>query len=158
VPGVNEARGYACEFVAWQFVTNLSEREAIDFLLLEFPSPSSAVSRIASGEALSSENEQSNEAESTPLLRPARTTQTSYFGTDSVQTGVSASSTESDEFAGKFEKLSALEIAIVSGSKKFLSQRAVQKLINGIWRARAPSRLTYMPTDDSRVTSSSGSP
>lgn len=31
------------------------------------------------------------------------------------------------------ENLSALEIAAVSGAKKFLSQRAVQKIINGLW-------------------------
>lgn len=134
MPGVNEARGYACEFVAWQFVTNLSEREAIDYLLSELPSSASA-SRIASNGEISNGDAQ-NAQEDTPLLQ--RNENASYFGTDSIQAGVSASSAQTDEFAAKFENLSALEIAIVSGSKKFLSQRAVQKLINGIWRAWLP--------------------
>jgi len=133
VPGVNEARGYACEFVAWQFVTNLSEREAIDYLLLELPSSLSA-SHVASNEGISNGDSQTQAQEHTPLLHSSQNENTSYFGTDSVQAGVSASSTQTDEFTAKFENLSALEIAIVSGSKKFLSQRAVQKLINGIWR------------------------
>jgi hypothetical protein len=32
------------------------------------------------------------------------------------------------------ENLSALEIATVSGAKKFLGQRPVQKIINGLWK------------------------
>jgi hypothetical protein len=32
------------------------------------------------------------------------------------------------------ENLSALEIAAVGGAKKFLSQRPIQKVINGLWR------------------------
>jgi hypothetical protein len=137
VPGVNEARGYACEFVAWQFITNLSEREAIDYLLLELPSPLSA-SRVASNEGISNGDAQPEGREDTPLLHSSQNGHTSYFGTDSIHAGVSAPSAQTDEFAAKFENLSALEIAIVSGSKKFLSQRAVQKLINGIWRAWPP--------------------
>ncbi|KAJ9669477.1 hypothetical protein H2201_000344 [Coniosporium apollinis] len=41
---------------------------------------------------------------------------------------------EEDSFAASFESLNALEIAAVCGAKKFLSQRVIQKMINGIWR------------------------
>src|SRR6266536_4568118 len=37
--GINEGRGYACEIVAWQFLTYLSQHELIDFLLYELPIP-----------------------------------------------------------------------------------------------------------------------
>ena len=113
----------------------MSEREAIDFLLYELPpiatSPSSRSGSIA-GDARSVEN--GTVHEESPLLstfhqgRP-----TSYFGTDSVLTNATPAP-RSDEFASRFENLSALEIAAVSESKKFISQRPVQRIINGVWR------------------------
>ncbi|KAF2744225.1 hypothetical protein M011DRAFT_193400 [Sporormia fimetaria CBS 119925] len=130
-PGVNEARGYACEYVAWQFVTSLSEREAIDYLLFELPPKASSA---GSTEGTLNENSAPNSHERTPLLESTQNGQGSYFGTDSVNATVSASSTRADDFAAQFENLSALEVASVSNSKKFLSQKAVQKIINGIWR------------------------
>jgi hypothetical protein len=127
-PGVNDARGYACEYVAWLFVTNLSEREAIDFLLFELPPTSSSEDNNSNG------NAHIEDHEDTPLLRSSQTEEASYFGTDNVHTSLPASGSQTDEFAAQFEKLSALEIASVSNAKKFLSQRAIQKIINGIWR------------------------
>jgi hypothetical protein len=139
-PGVNEARGYACEYVAWQFVTNLSEREAIDFLLYELlpaPSPTEQQDAELGHETPQNGNAHPEPSEESPLLiRPSRYGRTpSYFGTDSVHASTMAT-THSDEFASQFENLSALEIATVSGAKKFLSQRPVQKIINGVWRVR----------------------
>jgi hypothetical protein len=139
-PGVNEARGYACEYVAWQFVTNLSEREAIDFLLYELPpapSPTEQQDAELGHETPPNGNTHPEPSEESPLLiRPSRYGRTpSYFGTDSVHASTTAT-THSDEFASQFENLSALEIATVSGAKKFLSQRPVQKIINGVWRVR----------------------
>lgn len=32
---INEARGFACELVAWQFVLTLSDQEALEYLLFE---------------------------------------------------------------------------------------------------------------------------
>ncbi|KAF2645387.1 hypothetical protein P280DRAFT_503548 [Massarina eburnea CBS 473.64] len=131
-PGVNEARGYACEYVAWQFLATLTPRDTIDFLLYELP-PTASPNENRSGigherNALHSDapNEES------PLLRSARNS--SYFGTDSVQAGAMSTAASTDEFTAQFENLSALEIAAVSGSKKFLSQRPVQSIINGLWR------------------------
>jgi hypothetical protein len=42
----------------------------------------------------------------------------------------------SDDPTSSFRGLSALEIAVVVDAKKFLSQRAVQKIVNGIWSGR----------------------
>jgi hypothetical protein len=141
-PGVNEARGYACEYVAWQFLTNLSEREAIDFLLFELP-PASLPNEQQDAE-LGRETPQNGSTHHAPseesplLIRPSRYGRTpSYFGTDSVHASTTAA-THSDEFTSQFENLSALEIATVSGAKKFLSQRPVQKIINGVWRVCTP--------------------
>lgn len=136
-PGVNEARGYACEFVAWQFLTNLTERETIDFLLYELPalpSPSEGGSDAENGNRTRTNGSSGPLTEESPLLRQGRTS--SYFGTDSVRAGALTSVARSDDFTTKFENLSALEIAAVSNSKKFLSQRPVQKIINGLWRVR----------------------
>lgn len=133
-PGVNEARGYACEFVAWQFLTHLNDRETIDFLLYELPpipSPDEGSSDTEQG-PISHQNGNAPSSEGTPLLRGERTS--SYFGTDTVRAGAITSTARSDEFTAQFENLSTLEIAAVSNSKKFLKQRPVQKIINGLWR------------------------
>ncbi|KAF2473800.1 uncharacterized protein BDR25DRAFT_125097 [Lindgomyces ingoldianus] len=138
-PGVNEARGYACELVAWQFLTNLSEREAIDFLLLELPPAISSPDNSQDEERDSVSHQNGASAnlrgEATPLLGSRRFGRTSsYFGTDSVAATLTTDISHSDNFASQFENLSALEIASVSDAKKFLSQRPVQKIINGVWR------------------------
>lgn len=41
---------------------------------------------------------------------------------------------EDGSFAKDYQNLNALEIAVVTESKKFLSQRAVQRIIDGIWK------------------------
>ncbi|KAF2658753.1 hypothetical protein K491DRAFT_244882 [Lophiostoma macrostomum CBS 122681] len=136
-PGVNQGRGYACEFVAWQFLTNLSERDAIDLLLHELPAASSAPStprdaEYATGVRPNGASDGSVN-EDAPLLLAQNGRTSSYFGTDSVHASVVAP-LHPDEFITQFENLSSLEIAAVSSSKKFLSQKPVQKIINGIWR------------------------
>lgn len=127
-PGVNETRGYACEYVAWQFLNNLTERDIIDFLLYEIQ-PS--VSTCESDTHREQEDGTQPVTERSALLNGERTS--SYFGTDDVHGGMTSSS-QPDEFTAQFENLSALEIAAVSDSKKFLRQRPVQKIINGLWR------------------------
>ncbi|KAL5390601.1 hypothetical protein DPSP01_001676 [Paraphaeosphaeria sporulosa] len=129
-PGVNEARGYACEYVAWQFLTNLTERDTIDFLLHEIQ-PSASTRDRDSDIGREQENGIAPVTERSALLDDGRTS--SYFGTDGVHGGM-ASSGQIDEFTAQFENLSALEIAAVSDSKKFLRQRPVQKIIDGLWR------------------------
>ncbi|KAF2708796.1 hypothetical protein K504DRAFT_468024 [Pleomassaria siparia CBS 279.74] len=135
-PGVNEGRSYACEYVAWQFLTHLSEREAIDFLLYELPpglSPDEQQDAELAYEVPQNGNTCLEPNEESPLLSSSRLGRTSsYFGTDTVNTSTTVAT--QDNFTSRFENLSALEIAAVSGSKKFLSQRPVQKIINGVWR------------------------
>jgi len=141
-PGVNAARGYACEYVAWQFLTNLSERECIEYLLYELPpssSPSEQQDTEAGGDAPHEPTEES------PLLNLSRNGTSSYFGTDSLYASTAVAS-RTDEFTSQFENLSALEIAAVSQSKKFLSQRPVQKIINGVWRV-CPTHHPYSQID-----------
>jgi hypothetical protein len=125
-PGVNEARGYACEFVAWQFLNSLTERDAIDLLLVELPHPLSL--RADNDDEEGGQHRQNGwngqpASERTSLLG-------GYFGSDD-QTGPHA---RFSSLASQCEDLSALEIATVFGAKKFLSQRPVQKIINGLWR------------------------
>ncbi|KAF1993168.1 hypothetical protein P154DRAFT_478076, partial [Amniculicola lignicola CBS 123094] len=133
-PGINEARGYACEFVAWQFLTNLSERESIDFLFHELPRVSPPGDEQDSAENGMQNGGTAPSNEETPLIGTPSNQRSSYFGTDRVTAKTNAATGRSDDFTSQFEKLSALEIASVSGAKKFLSQRPVQKIINGVWR------------------------
>jgi hypothetical protein len=130
-PGINEARGYACEHVAWQFLSNLADRDIIDFLLLELPAVPSPSSDDDAEEGL--HNHQHNGShynqanEHTPLLSDATG---DYFGHGNQM----AANARFSSLTSQCENLSALEIAAVSGAKKFLSQRPVQKVINGLWR------------------------
>jgi len=134
-PGINETRGYACEYVAWQFLTNLTERETIDFLLHEIQPPPPVSDRNSVSEHRH-ENSDAPINEETALLIEGRGS--SYFATDNMNTSSMLSAARSDEFTAQFENLSALEIAAVSNSKKFLKQRPVQKIINGLWRVCMP--------------------
>lgn len=128
-PGVNQARGFACEFVAWQFLNSLTDRDVIDFLLLELPPASSPV--VDSSDVISrSQHDDHSSAQSyerDPLLSVANG---DYFGTRSDD----AANPRFGSLRSRCENLSALEIAAVGGAKKFLSQRPVQKVINGLWR------------------------
>ncbi|KAI1513018.1 hypothetical protein KJE20_03152 [Pyrenophora tritici-repentis] len=126
-PGVNEARGYACEFVAWQFLTSLKEADIIDFLLVELPPAADASTPDTNNGLGLDENGQgsTHPSEQSPLLA---TSNTEYFDHGDAKKSRFAS------LMSQCENLSALELATVSGAKKFLSQRPVQKIINGLWK------------------------
>jgi hypothetical protein len=128
-PGVNQARGYASEFVAWQFLNSLTDRDVIDFLLLELPPTKSPdrgqESETDNGNCLNGRTDESSER--TPLLNISNG---GYFGTNST----AVANPRFGSLTSRCENLSALEIATVGGAKKFLSQRSVQKVINGLWR------------------------
>ncbi|KAI4709562.1 hypothetical protein J4E89_005578 [Alternaria sp. Ai002NY15] len=126
-PGVNEARGYACEFVAWQFLTNLKEADIIESLLVELPPATTPTTSNPPNGYHSGENERdtTHADERSPLLPVSNT---DYFGHgDSPRSRFGS-------LMSQCENLSALELATVSGAKKFLSQRPVQKIINGLWK------------------------
>ncbi|KAL4946795.1 hypothetical protein BDV06DRAFT_181566 [Aspergillus oleicola] len=146
--GQNEARGYLCEYIAWQFLCHLNQRELIVYLLEELQAPSQPTSSINCAEAgmssrvASTAEENTRRDESTPLLsnstsrplgldgsrrqgRPAESAPQdpeNYFG----------NAHPDDEF-GIFFGLNALEIATIAHAKKFLSQKVVQKVVNDIW-------------------------
>ncbi|KAL6710073.1 hypothetical protein ACN47E_009864 [Coniothyrium glycines] len=126
-PGVNEARGYACEFVAWQFLTNLKDSDTIDFLLVELVPDARSSSQNTGSQPTNHDDSivSSRPSERSPLLP---TSNGDYFGRESSATARFSSLTS------QCENLSALEIATVSGAKKFLGQRPIQKIINGLWK------------------------
>ncbi|KAL1969166.1 hypothetical protein VTN77DRAFT_420 [Rasamsonia byssochlamydoides] len=145
--GLNESRGYACEFVAWQFLSSLSYRETIDFLLQELPGPRrdsvtiAEAERGSSGFGVSEEVPGSRAAhERTPLLSSSDSSLHGFFGrkggSDSSRLGGTESIFEdscTDEQYSLFYGLNALEIAAIAHAKKFLSQKVVQRIIDDIW-------------------------
>ncbi|KAL8940453.1 MAG: hypothetical protein Q9216_002823 [Gyalolechia sp. 2 TL-2023] len=145
--GVFETRGFACEIVAWRFLTHLSKHELIDYLLRELPpilpvSDSSSedneafISRPLSARMASNDDID----ERSRLLYENRTTPTKWpkilepDGQDGSRTwGSRMSETTDHDPALSFVGLNALEMAAVAGAKRFLSQRVVQDIIDGIW-------------------------
>ena len=107
-PGVNEARGYACEFVAWQFLTNLKESEIIEYLLVELPPASASSSSSMESGYQGRQNGRSNAEpnERSPLLP---TSNGDYFNHGGSQL------TRFGSLMSQCENLSALELATVSG-------------------------------------------
>lgn len=143
---MNETRGYACEFVAWQFLCHLTQRETIEFLLQELPifkrnSVSVALGDTERGSSgfTSSPGDPGDqtEGERTPLLSSSLYR---FFGGKSSGGVDSNPGTQvKDEYDYATEQLSfffglsALEIATIAHAKKFLSQKVVQRVIDDIW-------------------------
>ncbi|KAI4118095.1 MAG: hypothetical protein LQ345_001777 [Seirophora villosa] len=145
--GIFETRGFACEIVAWRFLALLSKHELIEYLLRELPpvQPRSEVSsddEEASMRRPISARMASNDqiTERTRLLHRDRTTASTQPKIHepredaSSQTWTSRTSELADDDPTlSFVGLNALEIATVAGAKRFLSQRVVQEVVNGIW-------------------------
>lgn len=138
-----ESRALACELVAWQFLTFLSEKELIDHLLYELPFASAgtdtdAVVSLTENTRIRPGNE------STPLLRhpehethpaalrqPKRNTKPTNTSTSSLF--LRDQNADIDELAESMAGMNALEIAAVADAKKFLSQKPVQDVVEDIW-------------------------
>ncbi|KAF7162581.1 hypothetical protein CNMCM6106_009451 [Aspergillus hiratsukae] len=149
--GLNESRGYACEYVAWQFLCHLTRREMIDVLLEELPSPrrgSTTISQAeqgASGLGSISHEDEGNETEGerTPLLLSSSSSLYRFFVGKSYRgrsytgdnQGSQGSYSDDPELQSLslFFGLNALEIATIAHAKKFLSQKVVQRVIDDIW-------------------------
>ncbi|KAL4960826.1 uncharacterized protein BDV14DRAFT_192684 [Aspergillus stella-maris] len=146
--GQNEARGYLCEYVAWQFLCHLNQRELIVYLLEELQRPSEPTNSIDCAEAgMSSRvapttDENIQRDENTPLLSSSASR--SYGLDSSARQGHPAgggrrntdnllSDAHPDDEFGMFFGLNSLEIATIAHAKKFLSQKVVQKVVNDIW-------------------------
>ncbi|MCJ1474732.1 hypothetical protein MMC13_003392 [Lambiella insularis] len=138
--GIIETRAHVCEIVAWRFLSHLSEDELIDYLLYELPSPKELSSMKVAKPSTNGHTNCHNDYdvdeynESTELLSersPGFGRKNSFhdagdFGDASVE------ETDQDPTL-PFVHLNALEIAAVADAKRFLSQRVVQKVVNGIW-------------------------
>ncbi|EYE96345.1 uncharacterized protein EURHEDRAFT_410860 [Aspergillus ruber CBS 135680] len=136
---VNESRGFACEYIAWQFLCHLTQDEEIEYLLWEIPSPQrrSASFSLDEREAAFRTGEQgtSHDIERTPLRRSSYISRFLGRKSDDVPSGEDAGDTEDPFYArlSLFFGLNALEIATIAQAKKFLSQKVVQKIIDNIW-------------------------
>lgn len=149
--GLNESRGSACEFVAWQFLCHLNQRETIEFLLEELPIPRRhsanlvEAERGASGFSSTGGDAQTG-GEATPLLLSSSSSLYRFFGgkgTTETQSSRDYQSTQSSyhEICGtekysRFFGLNALEIATIAHAKRFLSQRVVQRVVDDIWNGQ----------------------
>ncbi|KAJ9483980.1 hypothetical protein VN97_g9407 [Penicillium thymicola] len=144
--GLNESRGAACEFVAWQFLCHLNQRETIEFLLEELPTPRRGSANFIEPEAgntglASIQGDISQtESEATPLL--SNYSFYRLFGKSTANTQLSGTSQDTQRHEeiyaaqrySRFFGLNALEIATIAHAKRFLSQRVVQKVVDGIWK------------------------
>lgn len=145
--GLSESRGLACELVAWQFLTFLSERELIDYLLYELPLSSAEAAK--SGFRRQSQNGNGSPSltqavdESTSLLQQEEDVNQNNFHPPKRDIPSSSSETQMDEPgpsrmggedpAKALAGMNALEIAAVCDAKKFMSQKPVQKIVEAIW-------------------------
>lgn len=126
--GVNESRGFASELVAWQFVLTLSKQDALEYLLFELRDDD--------------EEDEDDDEENALLTRRNRPAHTNgrvanlingNHDTNGGANGDGNKPNNGEGFTEPFMNLNTLEIAAVSGAKKFLSQRAIQDIVDGIW-------------------------
>jgi hypothetical protein len=109
-PGVNEARGYACEFVAWQFLTNLKEADIIESLLVELPPVATSATDAANGHRTHENGRDlAHSSERSPLLP---TSAGDYFGYEN------STGSRFGSLMSQCQNLSALELAVTAGAKK----------------------------------------
>ncbi|KAI6783326.1 Calcium channel-like protein [Emericellopsis cladophorae] len=161
--GLSEARGNACEIVAWRFLTSLSEREAVDYCLYEIPGKEALdATALMSSNTFLYRNEESTEY--SPLLgnsalngsgRPSVGSNRRAQLMQAIPKLTMVADVDSDfennpgdlngdnaaynPLTGQadpnstFKNLNALEIAAIANAKRFLSQYIVQKIITGLW-------------------------
>ena len=159
---LSESRSFACEIVAWRFLTRLSERDAVTYCLYEIADPRTTQHQRQHQEEASRGDEEAGEQ--SPLLGRVYSGDdddcdsldeydynTRPVGSSSKRTqllnSVSRLTNLSDDNDGNnddseqgntdptasFRSLNALEIAAIASAKRFLSQHVVQKIITGIW-------------------------
>ncbi|KAK4900599.1 hypothetical protein LTR27_002315 [Elasticomyces elasticus] len=128
--GISQTRGLACEMVAWRFVTHLTEHEAIEFLCLDQPAQSKDKTNRTVSNGYAGNEEAQPALESTPLLDGSVIDPEQSFLDEDAE----SSPDEDMSFASFFAGLNALEIAAVANAKKFLSQKSIQRVVDGIWK------------------------
>ncbi|KIW34011.1 uncharacterized protein PV07_00813 [Cladophialophora immunda] len=153
---LNESRALACELVAWQFLTFLSEKELIDYLLYELPqdpddnarqspSDSPANTHGARGSRRHLDDDLADEtsplinarsAEHGTVLRPPKRASFDHIpgaGTSSTFPGDEDDASRRANLDESMAGMNSLEIAAIADAKKFLSQNPVQKIVEDIW-------------------------
>ncbi|OAL34788.1 hypothetical protein AYO20_05983 [Fonsecaea nubica] len=150
--GLNESRALACELVAWQFLTFLSEKELIDYLLYELPQspdestrqpPSDSTTDRIFGRHVEEDHAdetspliRARSAERGAVLRPPKRASFDHLpgpGTSSTFPGDEDDATRRAYLDESMAGMNALEIAAIGDAKKFLSQNPVQKIVEDIW-------------------------
>lgn len=133
---VDQTRAYACEVVGWRVAVCLPEEKTMQHLLLEVPGRTAARSGLESEHAEARAGQLGFPAfqslaefsdERTPLNAPSPTPSVSN---GSVPT---AEYPFAEELASTLEGLNAIEIVVVFNAKDFVSQNAIQKIVNGLW-------------------------
>lgn len=118
-----------------RFVTHLTQRETIDFLCRDLPAPGRLPpSRVSNGHLEAAELDdglEEAEQEQAPLLSPFNLNMEESFYDEHPQDSEYG---EQSDFASIFAQLNALEIAAVSDAKRFLSQKSIQQIVDGIWK------------------------
>ena len=146
--GLHESRGSACEIVAWRLLAHFSEHEVIDQLLCDLSPPTSTVNEASDTEAgLIDGTARDNGVIQAPVDEHTRLLSCqsspdcqhsefarfdSSLGTYRTD-GATPPILDEEDIISSFNGLNALEIAAVAEAKDFLSQRVVQKIVNGIW-------------------------
>ncbi|EXJ74919.1 uncharacterized protein A1O5_01615 [Cladophialophora psammophila CBS 110553] len=154
--GLNESRALACELVAWQFLTFLSEKELIDYLLYELPQGTDDNARSSLSDSPPHTNgvrgshrhvDEDHADETSPLihaqsaehgaiLRPPKRASFDHIpgpGTSSTFLGDEGDASRRANLDESMAGMNALEIAAIADAKKFLSQKPVQKIVEDIW-------------------------
>ena len=122
--------------MAWRFVTHLSERDAIDYLCTDL---------VQRNSTRGDESQQSSSEEETPLLNEEL--QPDDLQSDEISNAQAGTVSPKD-----YQQLNALEIATVCEAKKFMSQRAVQRIIDGLWKGDIMLWQTMSPHAVKRAT------
>ena len=134
--GITATRALACELVAWRFVTNLSERDAIDHLCTD----------LVQNARTDRDESQLESTEESPLLS------NDGFQSDDLQNDGALEPGIGTVSPTDYQHLTALEIAAVCEAKKFMSQRAVQSIIDGLWKGDIMLWQTMNPDTVKRAT------
>ncbi|RPB18560.1 hypothetical protein L211DRAFT_854004 [Terfezia boudieri ATCC MYA-4762] len=117
--GLSNARALACEVVAIDCVSFFSENDIVQYLGFEVPGKIEGSSH-------------SETSESTTLLNHSNSNNLH----SELEDGEFENADAGAEIAAAYSGLNALEIAIVAEAKYFLSQKSVQRVVDGIWEGR----------------------
>lgn len=117
--GLSNARALACEVVAIDCVSFFSENDIVQYLGFEVPGKIEGSSH-------------SETSESTTLLNHSNSNNLH----SELEDGEFENADAGAEIAAAYSGLNALEIAIVAEAKYFLSQKPVQRVVDGIWEGR----------------------